>query len=197
MTLAWWAFLVLGVPAIFYAGAAIKGNFPGPFPFVPWTGVFPALVMALLIGPVEEFGWRGLALPLLQRRFPPLFASLILGAIWAVWHLPAFFMSGTPQSNWSFGFFFLGVMAIAVILTAMFNASRGSMLVAFLFHFMLNNPIWPDAQPWDSVLLAVIAIIVVLVKRRSMLDRGAGVTEVLSSAVATVGRHGTARAAGA
>ena len=102
---------------------------------------------------MEELGWRGLALPLLQRRFSPFVASLVLGVIWAVWHLPAFFFS-TPMSGFSFGTWFLGVMAITLIVTAMFNASRGSLLVAYLFHWMLMNPITPDAQPWDSVILA-------------------------------------------
>jgi membrane protease YdiL (CAAX protease family) len=181
MSAAWWALLLLGVPATFYLGAIIKGTFPAPFPFSPWHTVFPALATALVIGPIEEFGWRGVALPLLQRRLTPFVASLVLGAIWAVWHLPAFFMSGTPQSGWSFGSFFLGVMAITLILTPMFNAARGSLLVAFVFHFMMNNPIWPDAQPWDSLLFTLVAAVVVVVNRKTMFARGAGVTEVLFS----------------
>lgn len=180
MSVAWWALLLLGVPATFYAGATIAGTFPAPFPFSPWFSVIPALATGLVIGPVEEFGWRGLALPLLQRKFTPFVASLILGTVWAVWHLPAFFMSGTPQSGWSFGAFFVGVLAITLILTPMFNASRGSLLVAFLFHFMMNNPIWPDAQPWDSVLFAVVAIIVVIANRKTMFSRDAGCTDVLA-----------------
>lgn len=180
MSAAWWTLLIVGIPAIFYAGAAIKGTFPAPFPFSPWFSVIPALATALVIGPVEEFGWRGVALPLLQRKFTPFVASLVLGTVWAVWHLPAFFMSGTPQSSWSFGAFFLGVMAITLILTPMFNAGRGSLLVAFLYHFMMNNPVWPDAQPWDSVLFAVVAVIVVIVNRKTMFSRNAGVTEVLA-----------------
>src|SRR5690606_26340526 len=111
-------FLIVGIPIIVYAGAAIKGTIDPPFPFSPWTLVFPALLQSLLLGPVgEEFGWRGLALPLLQRRFSPLWASLILGVVWAIWHVPAFLMSGTVQSAWAFGPFFLGLIAITVILT--------------------------------------------------------------------------------
>ena len=174
MPASWWAFLILGVPAVFYAGAAVKGTLADPFPFTPWYSVVPALLLGLALGPVEELGWRGLALPLLQRRFAPLWSSLILGVIWGAWHLPAFFLDGTPQSAWAFGPYFLGVMAISVILTSMFNSSRGSLLIAALYHFQLNGPVWPDAQPWDSVLFAVIAVIVVIINRTQMLSRGGG-----------------------
>ena len=49
----WWLFLIVGIPAVSYAGAAIKGTLGAPFPFSPWTAVFPALLTTLLIGPVE------------------------------------------------------------------------------------------------------------------------------------------------
>jgi uncharacterized protein len=180
MSAKWWLLLLVGLPAVFYAGAALNGTLADPFPFTPWYGVFPALVPALLIGPIEELGWRGIALPLLQRRFAPLWSALILGAVWAVWHAPAFFlMSGTKQSTWAFAPFVLGVIAISVILTPMFNASGGSLLVAVLFHAQVNGPAWPDSQPWDMYLFAAVAVVVVVVNRKTMLSRGAGVTAVL------------------
>lgn len=179
MPAAWWAFLLIGLPAVFYVGATISGTFPGEFPFAPWYGVFPALITRFMLGPVEEIGWRGFALPLLQRRFSPIVSSLVLGTVWALWHVPAFF-AGTPMSGFSFGTWFLGLMAVNIVVTAMFNASRGSLLVAYLFHFMLMNPIFPDAQPWDSVLLAVVAAVVVVVKRKEMFSRGMGSTEVMA-----------------
>jgi membrane protease YdiL (CAAX protease family) len=175
----WWLFLILGIPAIMYLGAAVKGAIGDPFPFSPWYQVLPALALALFLGPIEEFGWRGLALPLLQRKFTPFWAGLILGIIWAVWHIPAFLIGGTPQSAWSFAPFFSGVIASSVILTALFNDSRGSLLLAVLFHFQMNNPIWPDAQPWDNVLLVMVAVIIVWLKRRTMFQRGSGVTDIL------------------
>jgi uncharacterized protein len=187
MPAAYWAFVVIGIPAVFYLGAAIQGNLGDPFPFSPWYTVLPALLTALLIGPIEEFGSRGLALPLLQRRFAPLWASLILGAIWGVWRAPSFLLSGTPQSAWSFGPFFLGVVAIAVILTPMFNASRGSLLLAALYHFQMNGPAWPDAQPYNMPLFALVAVIVVAVDRKRLLRREGAVTEVLMPAGAGVG----------
>ena len=64
-----WLFLILGIPAIMYTGAALAGTIQDPFPFEPWYQVFLALALALFLGPVEELGWRGLALPLLQRKY--------------------------------------------------------------------------------------------------------------------------------
>jgi len=182
----WWLFLILGIPMLFYAGATVKGSISDAFTFSPWYQMLPALAYALFIGPIEEFGWRGLALPLLQRRFAPFWASLILGIIWGAWHVPAFLLSGMPQSAWSFGPYFAGIVAISVILTPMFNAARGSLLVAALYHFQMNNPAWPDAQPWDTLFFAIAAVIIVLLNRRKMFQRGEGVTDVLKPGDADV-----------
>lgn len=175
----WWLFLILGIPAIVYAGAALAGTINDPFSFSSWTKALPALALALFLGPIEEFGWRGLALPLLQRRFAPFWAGLILGVIWALWHVPSFLMSGTPQSAWSFGPYFAGVVAISVILTPLFNVSRGSLLIAVLYHFQMMNPLFPDAQPWDILIYIIVAVIVVWLHRDQMFQRGSGVTDVL------------------
>ena len=156
MSLGWWLLLV-GMPVAFYAGAAVTGNIT-EFPFDPWYGVLPALIPAFLIGPIEELGWRGVALPLLQRRFAPLRSALIVGAVAALWHTPAFLMSGTKQSAWSFWPFFFGVVAISVI------------------------------QPWDMLGFVVVALAVVVVNRPVMLTRGARATDVLLPAVAATER---------
>ncbi|MCY7344392.1 MAG: hypothetical protein LH603_21790 [Pseudonocardia sp.] len=104
----------------------------------------------------------------LQRRFPPLYAALILGVVSAVWHLPAFLLSGTKQSSWAVAHFFVGIVVISVILTPMFNAAGGSLLIAALFHAQMNGPAWPDAQPWDMVGFVVVAVAVVWVNRATM-----------------------------
>jgi len=176
---AWWAFLVVGIPAIVYLGAAMSGSISDPFAFSPWYGLFPALAITLVIGPVEELGWRGVALPLLQRRFAPLWAGLILGSFWGLWHAPAFLLSGSPQSAWSFGPYIIGVLALGVIVTPMFNAAGGSILIAALFHFQVNGPAWPDAQPWDTLVYVLAAVLIVVLNRKTMLTRDGAVTEVL------------------
>jgi membrane protease YdiL (CAAX protease family) len=180
MPAAWWAFLVVGIPAVVYASAALKGPIANPFTFAPWQAALPALAAALAIGPVEELGWRGVALPLLQRRLAPVWAGLVLGAVWGLWHAPAFVLGGTPQSAWSFGPYVVGVVALSVVVTPMFNASRGSILIPALFHFQMNNPIWPDAQPWDTLAWAIVAAAVVLLNRRAMLARDGAATDVLT-----------------
>lgn len=180
MPAGWWGLLIVGIPALFYLGAALKGTATDPFPFSPWHAALPALAAALLLGPIEELGWRGVALPLLQRRLAPLWAGLVLGVVWGLWHVPAFLLSGTPQEAWAFGPFFIAVVAISVILTAMFNAARGSILVAALFHFQVNNPIWPDAQPWDTLVFGIAAVLVAVVNRKAMLTGGEGVMVVLT-----------------
>ncbi|MBC8506294.1 MAG: CPBP family intramembrane metalloprotease [Chloroflexi bacterium] len=176
--LAWWLFIILGIPAIVYTGAAIKGTI-NEFPYTSLSLALPALLLALFLGPIEEFGWRGLALPLMQRKLSPFWAGLILGGIWALWHIPAFLIGGMPQTAWAAGPYFLGIIAISVIMTPLFNNSRGSLLIAYLYHFQMMNPIWPDAQPWDNLLFVLAAVVIVVLNRRTMFKKGAGVTEVL------------------
>ncbi len=175
----WIAFILVVIPALPFAGAALKG---GPVGFAGLdNGIGPllgALAFMLVLGPIEEFGWRGVALPLLQRHMAPVWAGLLLGLIWGVWHLPAFFAPGTPQSDWGFVTFLVGAVSVSVILTAMFNAAHGSLLWAALFHFQLNNPLWPDGQPWDMLAYVVVAAVVVALNRRTMFDRRESVTRV-------------------
>jgi len=177
---AWYAFLIIGIPFIFVVGSAIRGNlFSEPFPFSSLQALSVGLLLAAIKGPVEEFGWRGLALPLLQRKFAPISAGLILGAAWGLWHFPAFVLSGTQQSEWSFTSFFAGCLAISVIVTALFNRSHGSILLSAFFHFQLMNPIFPDAQPYDTYLLIVAAILVVLWNRKDMFAKERSIMAVI------------------
>ncbi|MCF7956419.1 MAG: CPBP family intramembrane metalloprotease [Phycisphaerae bacterium] len=176
----WYAFLILGVPLLFVGGFAIKADhFTQPFTFFPFKPLLIALLFAVVKGPVEEFGWRGLALPLLQRKFAPVWAGLILGVIWGLWHLPAFLLSGTQQSAWAFTPFLIGTVAVSLIMTALFNASRGSILLPAILHFQLINPIWPDAQPYDTFFFAAAALLVVWFNRKTMFTREGAVTNVV------------------
>lgn len=176
----WWLFLLLGVPAVYLLGAALGGTLD--LWRVETRGLLGAMLFMLMLGPVEELGWRGFALPLLQRRMAPLWAGLALGLVWGLWHLPAFFLSGTVQSEWDFLPFLAGSVALSVILTALFNDARGSLLWPALVHFQLNNPMWPVAQPWDMALFVGAAGVLVLARWRAMLTRAGAATEVVPPA---------------
>lgn len=176
-----WLFLVAGFPAIVYAGAALSGTVGDTPVFSPWYTALPVIAqMMFFAGTVEELGWRGVALPLLQRRFTPLTSALALGVAHAVWHLPAFALSGTIQSAWSFGPYFAGVVALSVIFTSLFNASGGSLLIAALVHFQAMNPLFTDGQPWDSLFYVLAAVGFVVFDRRRMLGRAGAVVELLA-----------------
>lgn len=176
----WAAFLLVGVPLAFAAGALVKGNlFSGPFAFDSLGAALSAMAFMFFLGPIEEFGWRGVAQPLLQRHMAPIWAGLLIGATWGLWHLPAFYLSGTVYSGWSFTPFFIGNVSLAVIVTPLFNASRGSILLPAVFHFQLINPLWPDAQPYDTYFFVLVAVVIVWLNRASMFTRADAITEVI------------------
>jgi len=102
-SLSWYAFLLMGILLVYFASAWMKGSlWVGRSEFHSCLPTVIALALTAIKGSVEEFGWRGVALPHLQRKFAPVWAGLILGLIWGFWHLPAFLLRGTPQSAWSF-----------------------------------------------------------------------------------------------
>jgi len=180
----WWVvFILFGVPFVFILGSLIKGGpFLAPVPPEGIGTLIALLVLMLFLGPIEEFGWRGVAQPLLQRHVAPIWAGMIIGSIWGVWHLPAFYLSGTVQSGWSFTPFFIGNVVLAVLVTPLFNNSRGSLLWPMLFHWQLNNPFWPDAQPYDTWILTAVLLVVIWINRYKMFTRHGAVTEVIPRA---------------
>lgn len=179
----WVLFVAAGIPLVYVAGSLAKGG-PVLAPLPPGGpgAMVAVLFIMLFLGPVEEFGWRGIAQPILQRHVAPLWAGAIIGAVWGLWHLPAFFLAGTVFGNWNFLPFFVGNITLAVLVTPIFNAARGSLLWPMLFHWQLINPFWPDAQPFDTWILVGVAVVVVAWKRDSMFRRDGAVTEVLPGA---------------
>ena len=84
----------------------------------------------------EEIGWRGYVLPRLQAKYSSLTSSLILGVIWSIWHLPKF------VNNWessSFMWYVVDTMALSVLLTWLYNNTKGSLLLVTLFHASINT----------------------------------------------------------
>jgi membrane protease YdiL (CAAX protease family) len=144
----WW--LVALSPAAFLGLALLASGMTGSelprvadfglFSGVPTAGLLGVSLLVIVGALGEEIGWRGFALPALQRRFSPLVASLILAGIWALWHLPQFFVIATYQSfgvAQSVGFVF-ALSCGAIVLTWLYNRSGGSILLVAVWHGLFN-----------------------------------------------------------
>jgi uncharacterized protein len=148
----WYLFILLGIPALLLLGiilqpgalASLKGLTPAVLVSYPVVFVVVFLGVAL----PEEIGWRGFALPRMQPRYGPLWGTLLLGVVWAFWHVPFFLtpdQGGGPGTNVAtflanFSIFFLFVVALAVIFTWVFNHTHGSVFIATLLHAAIDTP---------------------------------------------------------
>lgn len=176
----WWAFILIVIPLVFLGGSMMKGGpLLAPLPPEGVKSVLALMFMMLFLGPVEELGWRGVAQPVLQRHVAPFWAGALIGLAWGIWHLPAFYLAGVVFAEWSFLPFFVGNIVLAILVTPIFNASRGSLLIPMLFHWQLINPFWPDAQPFDTLILVGVTAVVVWWNRDTMFTRQGAVTEVI------------------
>jgi len=180
--LGWWAVILLLEPGITAIAALLDSLLGGSgiglgeaerFLDQP-LAIFPYILFMLFFGPIpEELGWRGYALDRLQVRRTALNASLILGVVWALWHLPMFFIEGTYQQQlgvgtWPFWRFMLGVVAGSVIHTWVFNNTDRSTLAAVLLHFIGNFEgelfaLSERAETLDFGLWVMVAILVTVV----------------------------------
>ena len=178
-SLGWVTLILIGIPLVYFAGSLLKGGpVLAPTPPEGIGALVAMLFMMLFLGPVEEFGWRGIAQPILQRHVAPIWAGVFIGTAWGIWHLPAFFLSGTVFEGWNFLPFFVGNLTLAVLVTPIVNRSRGSLLWPMLFHWQLTNPFWPDAQPYDTWILVAVALVVISWNRDTLFTREGAVTEV-------------------
>jgi membrane protease YdiL (CAAX protease family) len=121
----------------------------------------------------EEAGWRGFALPLLQRERSPLKATLILGLLWALWHLPLFGYRFDLGVGGSIGFL-IGVLCGAVLLTFVYNTARGAVLAVCCWHFTWNLVSTIDKNGFLSAFMSTVIMVVALFlvwKYRSRLSR--------------------------
>ncbi len=151
--LQWYLFILLVIPALVMLGVILQ-----PGALANFKGLTPALLVSYPVyyvivffggGPLgEEPGWRGFALPRMQSRYGPLWGTLLLGVLWSCWHLPDFLTAskgggqGTALVTFltNFPIFTLGVMSLAVIMTWIYNHTRGSIFTAILAHASVNNP---------------------------------------------------------
>lgn len=103
-----------------------------------------ALVLFLIFilgfdGLGEELGWRGYALPRLLEKRGALISSLILGVFWALWHVPYMLSTGSALAERPFLLFLLNVLGQSILFTWLYRNTRGSVLLAILFHASGNT----------------------------------------------------------
>jgi len=102
--------------------------------------LFPFYIILMYLGgPLqEEYGWRGYALDRLQSKWSALTSSIILGIVWAVWHLPLFYIKGTHQQNMDMVVFLISTVMLAIIMTWLYNNTQGNIFIAMTFHSVGN-----------------------------------------------------------
>ncbi len=130
------------------ANSLLPENLPVP-PIILSIPYF--LLMLFIGGGQEEYGWRGYALDPLQEKLGSNQASLIIGFVWGIWHLPLWIMPGEPHSTYPFIAFLIMTMSISVVYTWLYNASNGKLIVALFFHAMNNTaaPLIPYLR-WEE-----------------------------------------------
>jgi membrane protease YdiL (CAAX protease family) len=158
--LGWYIFAIFGLAVIYVVVILLHNSLAGSraLPILSAnTPPLPPLQLALSLVPMfivigivngEELAWRGFALPRLQAKYNALTSSLILGVIWALFHLPLFFtVTGSSQADWPFSSFLVATLAMSVLYTWMFNNTRGSVFMAYLFHAAANT--WSQVFSMD------------------------------------------------
>lgn len=148
----WWAFALFFMIVPSVASLYLFNLLGGPA--VDWSGLRPLytvvpmfIFLTIAAGIGEEFGWRGFLLPRLQTRYNALSSGLIVGVAWAIWHIPLFFIKGTSQYEQQLeGGLLPAILGYAVFVIAqsvqftwLFNNTKGSVLLAAVFHGASNT----------------------------------------------------------
>lgn len=134
------AFMMTGFPLSIAIVYILLGNpIRGMNPDATILSLLGLLGFTFLSGPLsEEAGWRGFALPRLQKRYSALTSSLILGFLWACWHIPFYFEPNYAANGMPLPIFMVVVTALAILFTWIYNNSGGSLLLTMLAHFFFN-----------------------------------------------------------
>lgn len=104
-----------------------------------WYVMLFAIVVSMWAQAGEEIGWRGYALPRMSKKFGLAMSSVLLGIIWAIWHLPLFYIAAADTFNQSFPLYLLQVTGLSVIMAWLFWKVNGNLLPLMVFHAAINN----------------------------------------------------------
>ena len=187
----WYLFALALMPVVKLSVAVVHRILTGGWPRfgeTPWYLMVAAVAVSTWVQAGEEIGWRGYALPRLSESFGLAPASIILGVVWATWHLPLFFFSGSDKLGQSFPLYVLQVTALSVAMAWLYWRTRGSLLLVMLLHAAVNNTkdVFPSADPnatspwalsqslvaWLTVALLWIAAAYFLFRMRKIMKLG-------------------------
>jgi len=186
VNIVWYLFALFGIALMLILARQVHGIlYPkiGLAPIrvsQPLSALIPVFLTGILYGPLgEELGWRGFALPRLQRKLGALFGSLVLGVIWAAWHLPLHLI---PELKWTVGntpliWFFLLNVPWSVFFSWLYNNTKGSVLLAILLHSSVNFSmgvlrfISPRFYPAITIVFWAVALLVVVIFGPQKLSR--------------------------
>jgi uncharacterized protein len=186
--LKWYIFALLVIPAVMYIGMVIVNSGSPEFKGLSskFFATYPIYLVIVFFGGgpfPEEIGWRGFALPRMQKRFGALRATLLLGLLWACWHLPQFLTSaqhGGPGTHFNtfatnFPIFTVCCIAISIILTWIYNKKQRNLFSVMLVHSSINtfsmiqpyatNPSLKDRDISFMIGFVLLALIVLIATR--------------------------------
>lgn len=109
------------------------------FGTTPWYVMLFAIAFSMWVQAGEEIGWRGYALPLMSKKIGLAMSSILLGIIWATWHLPLFYITAADTFNQSFPLYLLQVTGLSVIMAWLLWKVNGNLLPLMVFHAAINN----------------------------------------------------------
>lgn len=179
----WWAITLLTIPLVnLLLDLVLRGLgfVHTPLNIARYTHTLPLLLIQGYIfddtGPLgEEIGWRGYALPRLLSFLPPLHATLVVGTIWAVWHVPAWFLPGLGFAGTNFLVFIAYCLAMSTLMTHTYiHAKQSALLGGIMWHLISNATYAADigkSYLRSAILMSVCAALVLWLDRRRMFKK--------------------------
>ncbi|QTD40104.1 CPBP family intramembrane glutamic endopeptidase [Sporosarcina sp. Te-1] len=119
--------------------------------------LFPIMVIG---GGLEEIGWRGYLQPALQKKWSSFTSTFMVGGIWAIWHLPLWFVVGSNQTSMNFLWFTLSALALSFLLTVIYSFTN-SIFLCIIFHALINS-FWEVFIPNTTVVSALLTLLFAL-----------------------------------
>ena len=156
----WWAVALFFTGLIVLLAIAINAVLGGGLPSFAffrqeWHLIPVYFLITMIGGPLgEELGWRGFALPNLQRKWGPMVASIIIGIVWALWHLPLFFQPESVHAQIGLELlpvYVVGEIVLAIIITWVYNKTGSSLLVGGIILHNADN-FWASTLLTDETM---------------------------------------------